>query len=716
MFRAGRHEAVPPFRLEPGIVLASNAFGEAEMAVQHLGIESAIAPAGRGVEQKKSGGRFSFLKNLSISRQFALLCVLAIAICVLCIGYTMLQIRTEMMEQKRSQIRSVVEAGSMIVRGYVEKAKAGQVPEDEAKKMALEAVGAMRFDGVNYVFVSTFDGVTIAHPNPALIGKDQSDSRDENGKYFARDIAEAGKAGSGFVDYMWVKPGEKEATPKVTFVVGIPEWRWSVGGGLWVDDVDAAFWRVVLGLTKILVPAIALMLVVIYFSSRNVSKLLSSSVASMSKIAAGDLAVEVGGRDRGDEIGAIARAVQVFKDNSAALVQADHYRVGVEAEAVLAKRREEEENHSHTEALGAFMTAFSGALRRLSNGEFNFRLNEAFSPEYETLRQDMNASVEKLQTLLQSVSLITGSIQSGTQEISSASNDLSRRTEQQAASLEETAAALDEITATVKKAAEGASHARQVVASAKDEAGKSGGVVNKAVQAMSGIEKSSQEISQIIGVIDEIAFQTNLLALNAGVEAARAGDAGRGFAVVASEVRALAQRSAGAAKEIKGLISTSAAQVSQGVALVAESGKSLERIMVQVAEIDTVVTEIAAGAREQATGLDEVNIAVNQMDQVTQQNAAMAEQSSAASRSLSQEAGQLASLIGQFKVSDESASASVVALEARARGKIKSAAQKPDREPAEARPARRELRTAPGRQAAATMRKPDPAAEGWEEF
>jgi methyl-accepting chemotaxis protein len=181
-------------------------------------------------------------------------------------------------------------------------------------------------------------------------------------------------------------------------------------------------------------------------------------------------------------------------------------------------------------------------------------------------------------------------------------------------------------------------------------------------------------------------------------------------------VRALAQRSAGAAKEIKGLISTSAAQVSHGVALVAESGKSLERIMVQVAEIDNVVTEIAAGAREQATGLDEVNIAINQMDQVTQQNAAMAEQSSAASRSLSQEAGQLAGLIGQFKVSEESANASVVALEARPRGKIKSAAQKPDREPAEARPARRELRTAPGRHASAAMRKADPAAEGWEEF
>ena len=242
--------------------------------------------------------------------------------------------------------------------------------------------------------------------------------------------------------------------------------------------------------------------------------------------------------------------------------------------------------------------------------------------------------MEQLEKALQSVKDSTQAMDSGTHEISTASNDLSRRTEQQASSLEETAAALDEITATVKKAAEGATHARKVVAATKDDAEKSGEVVRKAVEAMGGIEKSSQQISQIIGVIDEIAFQTNLLALNAGVEAARAGDAGRGFAVVASEVRALAQRSAEAAKEIKGLISTSTGQVEQGVQLVAETGKSLERIVSKVAEINGVVTEIASGAQEQATGLQQVNTAVNQMDKVTQQNAAMAEQATAASRSL----------------------------------------------------------------------------------
>jgi methyl-accepting chemotaxis protein len=312
----------------------------------------------------------------------------------------------------------------------------------------------------------------------------------------------------------------------------------------------------------------------------------------------------------------------------------------------------------------------------------------------------------------------------GTQQIATASNDLSRRTEQQASSLEETAAALDEITATVRKAAEGATHARKVVADTKVDAEKSGEVVRKAVDAMGSIEKSSQQIGQIIGVIDEIAFQTNLLALNAGVEAARAGDAGRGFAVVASEVRALAQRSAEAAKEIKALISTSTQQVSEGVQLVAETGNSLERIMSKVAEINTVVSDIAAGAQEQATGLQQVNTAVNEMDKVTQQNAAMAEEATAAGRSLAVEAEQLAGLVGQFRLGNvaELQPARRAASQASSRaasraepirspglGKGDAGAPRPH-EP------QRQLKVPAGRNGSA-LRKPDPAAEeGWQDF
>jgi len=260
--------------------------------------------------------------------------------------------------------------------------------------------------------------------------------------------------------------------------------------------------------------------------------------------------------------------------------------------------------------------------------------------------------VAALEQSMGAVSANTQAIRTGAGQISSASDDLSQRTEQQASSLEETAAALEEITATVKKTAEGAKHARDVVSTAKADADKSADVVREAMAAMTGIDKSSKQISQIIGVIDEIAFQTNLLALNAGVEAARAGEAGRGFAVVASEVRALAQRSASAAKEIKGLISDSSAQVGVGVDLVAETGDSLERIAKQVAEINAAVSDIAAGSYEQSTALEQINQAIGQMNLVTQQNAAMVEQSTAAGHSLSEETVKLAQIVSQFRVED----------------------------------------------------------------
>jgi len=292
----------------------------------------------------------------------------------------------------------------------------------------------------------------------------------------------------------------------------------------------------------------------------------------------------------------------------------------------------------------------ANGLSRLAEGNLEHRIETEFISALEPLRVDFNASLEALERSISAVSGNTLAIRSGAGEISSAADDLARRTEQQASSLEETAAALEEITVTVKKTAEGAKHARDIVSTAKVDADKSGEVVREAMAAMTGIDKSSKQISEIIGVIDEIAFQTNLLALNAGVEAARAGDAGRGFAVVASEVRALAQRSAQAAKEIKGLISASTAQVDQGVRLVTRTGEALGRIVAQVIEINTVITDIAASAQEQSTGLEQVNTAVNEMDRVTQKNAAMVEEMTAAAHGLAGESEELGQLVARYQI------------------------------------------------------------------
>ncbi len=386
--------------------------------------------------------------------------------------------------------------------------------------------------------------------------------------------------------------------------------------------------------------------------TRRVTTLIAGLSGAMTELADGNLDVAVQGADRHDELGLMARAVQVFKDGGREKVrlQAEAARHAEERNRERARDDAVREELSHHQA--HVVASLAQGLGQLAGGQLAFRLLEPFPADYETLRVDFNGAMEKMQVTMTMVATNTAAIRSGTDEISSASDDLSRRTEQQAASLEETAAALDEITATVRKTAEGSKHAREVVSQAKQAAEQSGQVVRQAVDAMSGIEKSSSQIGNIIGVIDEIAFQTNLLALNAGVEAARAGDAGRGFAVVASEVRALAQRSAEAAKEIKALISASSTQVERGVDLVGQTGQALVTIVAQVAEINSIVSEIAASAQEQATGLDQVNKAVNQMDQVTLQNTAMVEETTAASHALSKETGELARLISMFQIGE----------------------------------------------------------------
>ncbi|WP_377296989.1 methyl-accepting chemotaxis protein [Rhizobium sp. SGZ-381] len=294
------------------------------------------------------------------------------------------------------------------------------------------------------------------------------------------------------------------------------------------------------------------------------------------------------------------------------------------------------------------VSALGDSLKRLCSGDFAFQLEEAFAPEFEFLRHDLNRSVGQLCDTFRQISTSVDLLSTGTSEITGGVKDLSRRTESQAASLEETAAALDEITSNVTSSAQRALDARDVAARAKLNAEESASVVAHAVDAMSRIEDSSSKISNIIGVIDEIAFQTNLLALNAGVEAARAGEAGRGFAVVAQEVRELAQRSAKAAKEIKDLIQNSTTEVENGVRLVSETGGALKSISALIVEINDHVDAISTAAREQSTGLAEVNGAVNSMDQTTQQNAAMVEESSAAAATLSAETLKLKEMVGAF--------------------------------------------------------------------
>jgi len=384
----------------------------------------------------------------------------------------------------------------------------------------------------------------------------------------------------------------------------------------------------------------------ILMTNANIVKPVLALSGEMKQIAADNLDRAIDTKGRGDEIGDMARALETLRrsglDYRAAQARALEDRERVERER---KASEAQVLQSEREMVAGSIGA---ALARLSDKDLTSRLTEELPDAYRRLQADFNSALAQLGGALEFVADGAKMIGAATSEITQAADDLSRRTEQQAAGVEETVASISEITGSVEKTAAGAKHASTAVSQARSEAEKSGEVVARAIEAIRRIERSSQNIAQIIGTIDEIAFQTNLLALNAGVEAARAGESGRGFAVVASEVRLLAQRSAEAAKEIKALISVSNHEVADGVTLVLRAGDALGRIVDSVSEIDAVVAEIAEGAVEQAMSLKQINIAVSQVDQDVQKNAAMVEETTAATHKLKQETVELIASISGF--------------------------------------------------------------------
>ncbi|KAB0680418.1 methyl-accepting chemotaxis protein [Aureimonas leprariae] len=443
----------------------------------------------------------------------------------------------------------------------------------------------------------------------------------------------------------------------------------------------------------------------LFISSKGITGPLSLLGRRMKELAAGQLDVPVEGQDRRDEVGAMAKAVQVFKDaanqNKALEAEAEESR---QAQA-LSRDRQAAIDNAKAEDLRVFVHAVEVGFNGLSQGDLTVRMAGPVAPEFEPIRTKFNDAVGSLEDAIGSVVGAVGTIRVGLGQITVAAGDLSQRTEQQAASLEQTVAALSEVTRGVNDTAASAAQAQATAHTTQGTAEKGGSIVAEAVAAMGEIEASSNKIGSIISVIDEIAFQTNLLALNAGVEAARAGEAGRGFAVVAQEVRGLAQRSAEAAKEIKDLIHASSAQVGRGVELVSASGRSLDEIVAGVGDLAKVVNTIAHAAKEQAVSLKEVSTAADQMDKVTQQNAAMVEETTAAAQSLSGETKELAGLTERFRTRATS-------------GRAGSAPSRAAQRPTAAAPAHRPT-PAPVAQMKHSGQggaQPKAAADSWEEF
>ena len=508
--------------------------------------------------------------------------------------------------------------------------------------------------------------------------------------------------------------------------------------------------------------AVVLGLLFAYFIAASVVNPVQGMTEAMNKLAGGDLTINIPAQEQKDEIGVMARAVQVFKQNGIDKKNLEEtQRIKADGD-----RRQEEATRAREAAVIREVTVvtqaaaggdmskridlmgkdgflldlsrgvndvvsttetglldISSVLGSVANGDLSKRIEREYGGLFAKLKGDVNATADRLFDIVTRINASTDQIVSAAGEVSAGSGDLSERSEQQASNLEETAASMEELAATVRQNSENAQQANQLAGGARQTAGSGGEIVAKAVVAMDKIASSSQKIEDIVGMIDEIAFQTNLLALNAAVEAARAGDAGKGFAVVAQEVRNLAQRSAQASKEIKGLIADSSTHVRNGVELVRGTGKTLEEIVSSIKRVADIVGEIAAASAEQASGIDQVNSAITQMDEMTQQNAALVEESAAASQSLNEQAHGLMQLMSFFQLGNRAGMQTQGFVEARPQAQrhvpAKQVAAAPVKKPV-AKPIAH--RPAPVAHKAAVHHVAKPAAKpaakdgDWEEF
>jgi methyl-accepting chemotaxis protein len=517
------------------------------------------------------------LDRLSLSARVWLVIVLVIAGLAALTVATAMEIRRQQMATLEVDLANHVASAVAVADSFHKRAAAGEFDDAEARKRALAAIQAMRWDkGTGYLFAFDSQLFMRMHPiSPALVGQDVGAKADPNGKkLFQAMLAVDQKGGSGLTEYVWPLPGTKEQAPKISYTAWYKPWDLHFGTGAYYVNIDAAY-RANLEAQLLRAAMIGLLVILVVWQSmrsirNNIGGEPRFAVAMASRIADGDL------QRPADE--------PVFA-----------------------------------------ATSLLGALQRM--------------------RDKLTGIVHEVQRGSQVVS-------TAAQQIASGNDDLSQRTQEQASSLEETAASMEEMTSTVKQSAENASHANQLAASARRQAEPGGEVAGRASQAMREIEAASRQITDIVQLIDEVAFQTNLLALNAAVEAARAGEQGRGFAVVATEVRNLAQRSAAAAKDIRSLINSTVDKVQAGGALVDESASALGEIIGSVKRVTDIVAEIAAAAQEQSTGIDQVNHAVTQMDEVTQQNAALVEEASAAARAMQEQAATLAEQMRYFRTAE----------------------------------------------------------------
>jgi methyl-accepting chemotaxis protein len=632
--------------------------------------------------------------KLKISDRILMIVVVAVAGMALIAMLGVQRLHDTMIQDREDKAQQLVEVAYGLVAGFEAQARLGTVSTGEAQRQALAALGPLRYGNGDYFWINDMQSVMLLHPNAALVGKNLSESNDkaEQALYrVIRGVVELVRSqDAGFMHYLWPKVGHEQPVPKISYVKEFKTWGWVIGTGIYVDDVDAVFRDQVILLSGVVLAIILVVVGLSLWISRSIVRPVRQMTAAMSQLAAGELDVTVPAQAHTDEIGGMARAVQVFKDNAIAMKrlrqEQNQQRLDNERAVKVAREAAEraigEEISGLADAFtagdlsmrlgtagreGIILTMTQGVnrlaetiegviadldevLSALAEGTLTRRMSGSYRGAFDRLKDHVNTTANRLAEVVNRISRATAAMATAAGEVSAGSLDLAERTERQASSLEQTAASMEELSATVRTSAGNAQRANARAGEAFCAAEQGSVIAGSAIEAITQIAAASRQITDIIGVIDEMAFQTNLLALNAAVEAARAGDAGKGFAVVAQEVRALAQRSAQASKEIKALILNSDNQVKNGVTLVKRAGESLTGIVAEVQEVASLIDTIAAASGEQATTLDEINAAIVNMDEITQKNAALVEQTSAVAQAMAEQAGELGVLVGFFRL------------------------------------------------------------------
>ena len=577
----------------------------------------------------------SILARLKISNRILIVGVASLIGLLLVTALSMMGLRASLTQSFEARTQQTLDVAYSQLERFQAEEKAGRMTREQAQAAAIQSIESLRFGELNYFFIFDHEMKMVAHPvKPELVGESLGQKTDAGGKLHYRAMRDAGEAGGGFVQYGYQMPDGSGVKQKLSYARGFQPWGWIIATGVFNEEIDAAVHDAVFGLAKMIVIVLIVLAALIWVISRSITLPLGAITTRMRSLADGNVSEEIPGVDRKDELGEMAEALQVFRDQAIAKA---------EAEAAKAKADGDQK---------MIVSLVSNKLEKLSEGDLTSTIEEDVPSSYATLKSNFNTAIANLSELIGALADATHSIETGSSEIAAASDDLARRTESNAASLEETSAALAQMNDRLKTSAESADRTVEFTQGAIGMVDNGRSTAERATSAMDRVGESARGIDDVIEGVDKIAFQTRVLAMNAAVEAGRAGEAGRGFAVVADLVSALAMRAEEEAKRAREQLTATQSDIGIAVDAVQNVDASLVNITDSVREVHQFVESMANDNRAQSLTIGEIANAMASMDESTQQNAAMVEETSAAARNLASEVISLTEQSARFTVAN----------------------------------------------------------------